>query len=313
MAKIYNNVTEFIGRTPLMEVTNIEKSQELKAKLLVKLEYLNPAGSTKDRAAKFIIADAEAKGLLKPGSTIIEPTSGNTGIGLASICAYKGYKLILTMPDTMSIERINILKAYGAEIILTPGAQGMAGSVAKAEELQKEILLDFYYGNFHGGKSTKYGKFMTFLGGSWGCRNEKSRACNTYHFYDKLSNRLRNEYLSKTEKGCWEYGTDEYNKYCERSSKLRKRQDRELKRYLYKEFCEFSDTCKPTIVRIWEQNWQTKEWHGTNSYLHQYSRSRKYANLTNFEGATKFTSKLRLEKMKKIAEHNGYRAEFIEV
>lgn len=181
------------------------------------------------------------------------------------------------------------------------------------EELQKEILLDFYYGNFHGGKSTKYGKFMTFLGGSWGCRNEKSRACNTYHFYDKLSDRLRNEYLSKTEKGCWEFGTDEYNKYCERSSKLRKRQDRELKRYLYKEFCEFSDTCKPTIVRIWEQNWQTKEWHGTNSYLHQYKRSRKYANLSNFEGATKFTSKLKLEKMKKLAENNGYRVEFIEV
>lgn len=148
MAKIYKNVAEFIGRTPLMEVTNIEKSQDLKAKLLVKLEYLNPAGSTKDRAAKFIIADAEAKGLLVPGSTIIEPTSGNTGIGLASICAYKGYKLILTMPDTMSIERINILKAYGAEIILTPGAQGMAGSVAKAEELQKEIPNSIIAGQF---------------------------------------------------------------------------------------------------------------------------------------------------------------------
>lgn len=148
MAKIYKNVAEFIGRTPLMEVTNIEKSQDLKAKLLVKLEYLNPAGSTKDRAAKFIIADAETKGLLVPGSTIIEPTSGNTGIGLASICAYKGYKLILTMPDTMSIERINILKAYGAEIILTPGAQGMAGSVAKAEELQKEIPKSIIAGQF---------------------------------------------------------------------------------------------------------------------------------------------------------------------
>ena len=145
---IYKNVTEFIGRTPLMEVTKIEASQNLKAKLLVKLEYLNPAGSCKDRAAKFIIEDAEAKGLLKPGATIIEPTSGNTGIGLASICAYRGYKLILTMPDTMSVERINILKAYGAEIILTPGSLGMAGSVAKAEELQKEIPNSIIAGQF---------------------------------------------------------------------------------------------------------------------------------------------------------------------
>ncbi|MDO4178386.1 MAG: cysteine synthase A [Phascolarctobacterium sp.] len=148
MANIYRNVTEFIGRTPLMEVTNIEKSQSLKAKLLVKLEYLNPAGSIKDRAAKFIIEDAEAKGFLKPGSTIIEPTSGNTGIGLASISAFRSYKLILTMPDTMSVERINILKAYGAEIILTPGAQGMAGSVAKAEELQKNIPDSIIAGQF---------------------------------------------------------------------------------------------------------------------------------------------------------------------
>ena len=148
MAKIYNNVTEFIGRTPLMEVTNIEKSQELKAKLLVKLEYLNPAGSTKDRAAKFIIADAEAKGLLKPGSTIIEPTSGNTGIGLASICAYKGYKLILTMPDTMSVERRNLLKAYGAEIVLTDGKKGMSGAIEKAEELSKEISGSIIAGQF---------------------------------------------------------------------------------------------------------------------------------------------------------------------
>ena len=145
---IYKNVTEFIGRTPLMEVTKIEASQNLKAKLLVKLEYLNPAGSCKDRAAKFIIEDAESKGLLKPGATIIEPTSGNTGIGLASICAYRGYKLILTMPDTMSVERINILKAYGAEIILTPGSLGMAGSVAKAEELQKEIPNSIIAGQF---------------------------------------------------------------------------------------------------------------------------------------------------------------------
>lgn len=148
VAKIYNNVTEFIGRTPLMEITNIEKSQNLQARLLVKLEYLNPAGSCKDRAAKFIIEDAEAKGLLKPGSTIIEPTSGNTGIGLACISAFRGYKLILTMPDTMSVERINILKAYGAEIILTPGSEGMAGSVAKAEELQKSIPGSIIAGQF---------------------------------------------------------------------------------------------------------------------------------------------------------------------
>lgn len=181
------------------------------------------------------------------------------------------------------------------------------------EELQKEILLDFYYGNFHGGKSTKYGKFMSSLGSSWGCVNEKSRACKTYHFYDKLRNRLRKEYLDTTEKGCWEFGTKEYKIYCERSDKLKKRQDREIKRYLYKEFCEFNDNCKPTIIRIWEKSWKNQEWHGTNIYLHQYKRKRNYANFTNFENATKFTSKLKLEKMKKLAESNGYRAEFIEV
>ena len=129
MSKIYNNVTEFIGNTPLMEICRIEREEKLKARVLVKLEYLNPAGSTKDRAAKYMIQDAQDKGLLKEGAVIIEPTSGNTGIGLASLAAVLGYRMILTMPDTMSQERINILKAYGAEIVLTDGKKGMQGAV----------------------------------------------------------------------------------------------------------------------------------------------------------------------------------------
>ena len=137
--KIYTGVQELIGNTPLLEVTNIEKEKGLKATLLVKLEYLNPAGSVKDRIAENMIEDAEARGLLKPGATIIEPTSGNTGIGLASIAASKGYRLILTMPETMSVERRNILKAYGAEIVLTEGTKGMTGAIAKAKELQEKI------------------------------------------------------------------------------------------------------------------------------------------------------------------------------
>ena len=136
---VYQGFTELIGKTPLVEVTNIEQVHELKAKLLVKLEYQNPAGSVKDRAAFYMIKDAEEKGLLKEGSVIIEPTSGNTGIGLAAIAAAKGYRAILTMPDTMSVERRNILKAYGAEIVLTEGAKGMKGAIAKAEELAGEI------------------------------------------------------------------------------------------------------------------------------------------------------------------------------
>ena len=146
--KIYKGVQELIGGTPFLEVTNIEKEEGLKATVLVKLEYLNPAGSVKDRIAKNMIEDAEAKGLLKPGATIIEPTSGNTGIGLASLAASKGYKLILTMPETMSVERRNILKAYGAEIVLTEGTKGMTGAIAKAKELNQEIQGSFLTGQF---------------------------------------------------------------------------------------------------------------------------------------------------------------------
>ncbi|MCR5795833.1 MAG: cysteine synthase A [Solobacterium sp.] len=148
MTKIYKGTTELIGNTPLVEVVNIEKELGLKAKIAVKLEYLNPAGSVKDRIAKAMIEDAEAKGELKEGSVIIEPTSGNTGIGLASIAASKGYRIILTMPETMSVERRNILKAYGAEIVLTEGAKGMKGAIAKAEELKESIPGGFIPGQF---------------------------------------------------------------------------------------------------------------------------------------------------------------------
>ena len=148
MSKIYHSITELIGRTPLLEVENIEIALGLKARLLVKLEYFNPAGSVKDRIARAMIEDAEEKGLLKEGSVIIEPTSGNTGIGLAAIAAAKGYRIILTMPETMSVERRNILKAYGAEIVLTEGAKGMKGAIAKAEELAKEIPDSFIPGQF---------------------------------------------------------------------------------------------------------------------------------------------------------------------
>lgn len=148
MANVYTGILEIIGNTPLIEAVNIEKEYDLDAKILLKLEYLNPAGSAKDRVAKEMIADAEEKGLLKPGSVIIEPTSGNTGIGLAAIAAMKGYRMILTMPDTMSIERINMLKAYGAEVVLTDGSKGMAGAVAKAEELAKEYADSFIPGQF---------------------------------------------------------------------------------------------------------------------------------------------------------------------
>ena len=148
MAKIFKGITELIGGTPLIETVNIEKALGLEATLIIKTEYFNPAGSVKDRIAKAMIEDAEAKGLLKEGSVIIEPTSGNTGIGLAAIAAAKGYRIILTMPETMSVERRNILKAYGAELVLTEGAKGMKGAIAKAEELAQEIPGGFIPGQF---------------------------------------------------------------------------------------------------------------------------------------------------------------------
>ena len=148
MSRIYKGTLDLIGNTPLVEVANIESELQLEATVLVKLEYFNPAGSVKDRIAKAMIEDAEAKGLLKKGSVIIEPTSGNTGIGLASIAAAKGYRIILTMPETMSVERRNILKAYGAELVLTEGAKGMKGAIARAEELAKEIPDSFIPGHF---------------------------------------------------------------------------------------------------------------------------------------------------------------------
>ncbi|MCB6415097.1 cysteine synthase A [Dorea acetigenes] len=148
MAAIYRGTLGLIGNTPLVEITNVEKEYDLEATLLVKLEYFNPAGSVKDRIAKAMIDDAEEKGILKEGSVIIEPTSGNTGIGLAAIAAAKGYRIILTMPETMSVERRNILKAYGAELVLTEGAKGMKGAIARAEELAQEIPGSFIPGQF---------------------------------------------------------------------------------------------------------------------------------------------------------------------
>lgn len=148
MSKIYRSADELIGGTPLMELTHIEKELGLKAKILAKLEYFNPAGSVKDRIAKAMIDDAEEKGLLKRGSVIIEPTSGNTGIGLASVAAARGYRIIIVMPETMSVERRQIMKAYGAELVLTEGAKGMKGAIAKADELAKEIPNSFIPGQF---------------------------------------------------------------------------------------------------------------------------------------------------------------------
>lgn len=148
MARIYNSLTELIGKTPLLELTNYEKALGLKAKVIGKLEYFNPAGSIKDRIAKTMIEDAETKGLLKPKSVIIEPTSGNTGIGLASVAAARGYRVILTMPETMSVERRQLLKAYGAEIVLTEGAKGMKGAIDKAEELVQKTPNSFIPGQF---------------------------------------------------------------------------------------------------------------------------------------------------------------------
>ena len=148
MAKIYTSADQLIGKTPLLELAHLEKSEGLEAKVLGKLEYFNPAGSVKDRIAKAMIDDAERKGLLKPGSVIIEPTSGNTGIGLASVAAARGYRIIIVMPETMSVERRQLMKAYGAELVLTEGAGGMKGAIAKAEELAKEIPNSFIPGQF---------------------------------------------------------------------------------------------------------------------------------------------------------------------
>ena len=148
MSNIYTSADQLIGKTPLLELTHIEKNHELKAKLLAKLEYFNPAGSVKDRIAKAMIDDAEAKGLLKEGSVIIEPTSGNTGIGLASVAAARGYRIIIVMPETMSVERRQLMKAYGAELVLTEGSKGMKGAIAKADELAKEIPNSFVPGQF---------------------------------------------------------------------------------------------------------------------------------------------------------------------
>ena len=148
MSKIFTSADQLIGKTPLLELSNIEKAEGLEARVLAKLEYFNPAGSVKDRIAKAMIDDAEAKGLLHEGSVIIEPTSGNTGIGLASVAAARGYRIIIVMPETMSVERRQLMKAYGAELVLTEGAKGMKGAIAKAEELQKEILGGFIPGQF---------------------------------------------------------------------------------------------------------------------------------------------------------------------
>ena len=148
MSKIFTSADQLIGHTPLLELTHIEKNQKLEAKVLGKLEYFNPAGSVKDRVARAMIDDAEAKGILKPGSVIIEPTSGNTGIGLASVAAARGYRIIIVMPETMSVERRQIMKAYGAELVLTEGAKGMKGAIAKADELAKEIPDSFVPGQF---------------------------------------------------------------------------------------------------------------------------------------------------------------------
>ena len=148
MSKIYKTVSELVGHTPLLELSHLEAAENLGATVLAKLEMFNPAGSVKDRIAKAMIDDAEKRGVLKPGATIIEPTSGNTGIGLAAIGGSRGYKVVLTMPETMSIERRNLLKAFGAELVLTEGAKGMAGAVEKAEELAKEIPNSFIAGQF---------------------------------------------------------------------------------------------------------------------------------------------------------------------
>lgn len=176
------------------------------------------------------------------------------------------------------------------------------------EDLQKYILLDFYYGNFHGGKSTKYGKFMTYLGGSWGCVNEKSRACKTYHFYDKLSDKLRNDYLKNdSTTGCWEFDTPLYERYCTRIDKLRKRQNRELRNALYKEFLEFKPTCKPTIIRLWRNN------EPTSYFIYQRKGQRNSVSFADYTNATRYTEENKIATVKRIVESHGYKMELIEV
>ena len=186
------------------------------------------------------------------------------------------------------------------------------------EQLQAEILLSFYHGNLKGAKNTKYGKFMSFLGMTgriWGVNNENSRACRTYHFYDKLEDKLRNDYLKNdSTTGCWEQGTPKYERYCERNAKLNKRARRELKRYLLKEFNEFSDTCKPTIVRLWFKNYKTQNFEPSGLYCYNRYRDKKgFYRVDNYDMATRYTSRLRLENIKRICESNGYKAEFIQV
>ena len=161
MSKIYTSADQLIGHTPLLELTHIEKDADLSAKLLAKLEYFNPAGSVKDRIAKAMIDDAEASGKLKPGSVIIEPTSGNTGIGLAAVAAAKGYRIIIVMPETMSVERRQLMKAYGAELVLSEGAKGMKGAIAKADELAKEIPNSFIPGQFVNPPAPRSGRTPT--------------------------------------------------------------------------------------------------------------------------------------------------------
>ena len=176
------------------------------------------------------------------------------------------------------------------------------------EDLQKNILLDFYYGNFHGGTSTKYGKFLQFLGGSWGCKNENSRACKTYHFYDKLDEKLRKDYLKNdSTNGCWEFDTPLYERYCIRADKLRKRQNRELKNALYKEFLEFKPTCKPTILRLWRNN----EHQGF--IRKSYGRSRAICIEDKYCFATQYTDTVKLNYAKNLAERNNFKVELIEV
>lgn len=175
------------------------------------------------------------------------------------------------------------------------------------EDLQKNILLDFYYGNFHGGTSTKYGKFLQFLGGSWGCKNENSRACKTYHFYDKLDEKLRKDYLKNdSTNGCWEFDTPLYERYCTRVGKLRKRQDRELKNALYKEFLEFKPTCKPTILRLWRND----EHQG---FIRQSGRRKGFYIENSYNWATKYTNTAKLNYVKNLAEINKFKVELIEV